>query len=152
MGVQHHPDWPIHQFADRNDLGIPLSEAVRVSISDGRSFLVQIFQLDTLFSPVGAWDVVLPLNGLLDAPQLEPADAELRDLLLNQQYIRIGNRYHPDWELHKAAIQFRLGAALTDQGPLTVGSQDYMVAFYARDVLFAPTGDCKLVQRLSDLL
>ncbi|HSH77720.1 MAG TPA: N-acetylmuramoyl-L-alanine amidase [Herpetosiphonaceae bacterium] len=152
LGVQYHPDWTMHQFADRNDLGVPLTESFPLSLQDGRSFSVQIFQLDTLFSPAGKWNVVLPLSTLLDTPQLSTADAELRDLLINQQYVRIGNRYHPDWELHKAALQMRVGAALSDQERLTVGRQDYMVASYARDVLFTPTGDWKLIKRLSDLL
>ncbi len=152
LGVQYHADWPMHQYADRNDLGIPLSESVPISTSDGRSFMVQIFQLETLFSPAGKWDTILPLSGLIDAPQLEDADAELRNLLLNQQYIRIGNRYHPDWELHKAAMEQKLGAPLSDQVHLNAAGQDYMVASYARDVLFAPTGDWKLLRRLSELL
>jgi hypothetical protein len=152
IGVQYHADWALHQYADRNDLGIPLSEAFGINTSDGRSFLVQIFQLETLFTPAGKWDIVLPLNGLIDALQLGGPDAELRDLLLNQQYIRIGNRYHPDWELHKYAIGQKLGSALTNEERLNVGRQEYAVASYARDVLFTPAGDWRLVQRLSDLL
>ncbi len=151
LGVQYHADWAMHQYADRNDIGIPLTENFRVSIADGRSFSVQVFQLETLFSPAGKWNVVLPLGGLTDAGQLQGPDAELRDLLLNQQYIRIGNRYHPEWDLHKIAISHKLGAPLTDQEKLTVGRQDYMVASYARDVLYTPAGDWRLVQRLSDL-
>lgn len=152
LGVEYHADWPMHQYADRNDLGIPLSESVRVSIADGRSFSVQLFQLETLFSPAGKWSTVLPLSGLLDAGPLDGPEAELRDLLLNQQYIRIGNRFRPNRELHKAALAMRLGSALSDEEKLTIGRQDYMVASYARDVLFTPTGDWKLVQRLSDLV
>ena len=152
LGVQYHADWPMHQYADRNDLGIPLSEHVRMNLGDGSSFIVQIFQLETLFSPAGRWTSVRPLTGLLDAPALIGPDAELRDLLLNHQYIRIGNRYHPDWELHKAAIRLRAGSPLSDQEPVTINGQEYMVASYARDVLFAPTGDWTRVQRLSDLL
>ena len=78
--------------------------------------------------------------------------AALRDILLNHQYVRIGNRFHPDWELHKTALRLRVGTPLSDQEPLKVGDQDYMVASYARDVLFAPTGDWALVRRLSDML
>jgi hypothetical protein len=152
LGVQYHPDWTMHQFADRNKIGLPLTENFPLSMSDGRSFAVQIFQLDTIFSPAGKWNTVLPLSGLTDATNLKGPDADLRDLLLNQQYIRIGNRYHPDWDLHRIAIQQKLGAPLTDQEKLTVNHQDYMVASYARDVLYTPSGDWRLVQRLSDLI
>jgi N-acetylmuramoyl-L-alanine amidase len=152
LGVQYRGDWPMHQYADRNDLGVPLSEHVRMNLSDGRTFIVQIFQLETLFSPASRWTSVRPLSGLVDTPGLSGPDAELRDLLLNHQYVRIGNRFHPDWELHKAAIRLRLGSPLSDQMPMTIGGREYMVASYARDVLFAPTGDWTLVRRLSDLL
>ena len=152
LGTQYHEDWPMHQFADRNDLGIPLSENIRVNTSDGRAFMAQIFQAEILFSPAARWTTVLPLSALLDAPALDPFDMELRDILLNQQYVRIGNRFHPDWELHKAALRLRVGAPLSDQVPFKFGEQDYMVASYARDVLFAPTGDWALVRRLSDML
>lgn len=152
LGVQYHADWPMHQYADRNYIGVPLSEAFPLGISDGRQFAVQIFQLDTLFSPAGRWDVVLPLSGLIDAVAPGSPDAELRDMLLHQLYIRIGNRFHPDWELHKYALAQRMGAPLTDQEKLPVDRQDYMVASYARDVLFSPAGDWKLIQKLSDLI
>ena len=152
LGVHYHAGWAIHEYADRNDLGIPLSEHFPVTISGGKSFVVQIFQLDTLFTPAGKWNTVLPLSGMLTMANLVGPEAELRDLLLNQQYIRIGNRYHPDWELHKYAIRNNLGAPITDQQAIEVGGQDYMVASYARDVLFSPTGDWSRIRRLSELL
>ncbi len=152
LGVQYHSGWAIHEYADRNDLGVPLSEHFSVSISTGQSFVVQIFQLDTLFSPVGKWNVVLPLSGLTNAAQLEAPESELRDLLLNQLYVRIGNRYHPEWELHKYVIRNDLGAPLSDEEQLDIDDQDYVAAAYARDVVFTPTGDWTRTGRLSELL
>jgi hypothetical protein len=152
LGVQYHQGWAMHEYADRNDLGVPLSEHLPLNISDGHSFVAQIFQLETLFTPIGQWTSILPLSGLTDAPQLQPPEIELRDLLLNQQYMRIGNRYHPDWELHRFAIERKLGAPLSDQEPFSVANQELMVASYARDVVFSPTGDWTMIRRLSELL
>lgn len=152
LGLQYHPDWPMHQYADRNKLGVALAEKFPASISDGRAFEIQIFELDTLFSPAKKSSLVLPLSSLTEAGPIDGTDGELRDLLLERQYTRIGSHYRPDSELHKAAIAQRLGAPLSDQESLTVDSRTYLVAAYARDVLYTTTGDWRQLQRLSELL
>lgn len=152
LGVQHHPDWAQHQYADRIGVGIPLSENFLLRLRDGRAFGVQIYSLDTLYSPESNWGEVLTLNGLLSAPQLTPEQQMLRDELLNISYIRIGNRYHPDWATHQYAIAHRLGSALADQAPLKVDGKEYMVTPYARTVVFSPVGDWTIVRTLNELL
>lgn len=152
LGASYHADWAFHQYADRNPIGVPLSESFRLALRSGESYSVQVFSLDTLISPFGQWDVVFPLSNLLDAPNLEPRDAELRDTLLNRQFQRIGSRYHHDWAIHQAAIKLGVGAPLTNQEQIEMGEQDYVAQSFARDVLYSPVGDWGIVKQLSELL
>lgn len=152
LGVAYHPDWAFHQYADRNPIGVPLSESFRLVLSDGTSYSAQIFSLDTLISPTGQWNTVIPLSHLLAASQLAPRDAELRDALLQRQYQRIGAKYHPEWAMHQAAIRWQVGAPLSNQERIELGAVDYVAQSYGRDVLYSPEGDWSIVKRLSELL
>jgi len=152
LGATYHPDWAFHQYADRNPIGVPLSESFRISLNSGEVYSAQIFSLDTLFSPYGQWNVIFPLSNLLDAPTLEPRDAELRDTLLDRQFQRIGGRYRSDWAMHQAAIKLGVGAPITNQERIEMGIQDYVAQSFARDVLYSPVGDWGIVKQLSSLL
>lgn len=152
LGATYHADWAFHQYADRNPIGVPLSESFRVSLSTGENYSAQMFSLDTVISPYGQWDVIFPLSNLLDAPNLEPRDAELRDTMLTRQFQRIGNQYRPDWAMHQATVKLGLGAPLTGQEQITLGPQGYVTQSYGRDVLYSPVGDWGVVKQLSELL
>jgi hypothetical protein len=151
LGAAYHPDWAFHQYADRNPIGVPLSESFRLTLSSGETYTVQMFSLDTLISPYGQWDVIFPLSNLMDAPNLEPRDTELRDTLLSRQYQRIGAKYHPEWAMHQMANKLGLGAPLSSQEQIEMGVQDYVAQSYARDVLYSPVGDWGTVKQLSEL-
>jgi hypothetical protein len=151
LGAIYHADWSFHQYADRNAIGMPLSESFQFTLSNGESYVAQIFSLETVISPYGQWDVIFPLSNLLDAPKLEPRDAELRDTLLRRQFQRIGGAYHPDWAIQQAALRLGLGAPLSDQDRIEMGAQDYVAQPFARDVLYSPVGDWGIVRRLSAL-
>ncbi|HEX6288615.1 MAG TPA: N-acetylmuramoyl-L-alanine amidase [Herpetosiphonaceae bacterium] len=151
LGAIYHADWAFHQYADRNALGVPLSESFRFTLSGGESYVAQIFSLETLISPYGQWDVIFPLSNLLDVPQLEPRDAEIRDVLLSRQFQRAGSSYHPDWATHQAALRLGLGAPLRNQDRIEMGVQDYVAQPFARDVLYSPVGDWGIVKQLSEL-
>jgi N-acetylmuramoyl-L-alanine amidase len=152
LGVTYRPDWAFHQYADRNPIGVPLSESFRISFSNGTSYSAQIFSLDTLVTPTGQWNVVFPLSNLLRASSLGPQDAELRDALLQRQYQRIGREYHPEWAMHQTAIRLNLGAPLSDQERIEMGATDYVAQSYGADVLYSPVGDWNTVKRLNELL
>lgn len=151
LGASYHSDWAFHQYADRNPIGVPLSESFRLTLGSGETYTAQIFSLDTLISPYGQWDVIFPLSNLLDAPNLEPRDAELRDTMLNRQYQRIGAKYHPEWAMHQAANKLGLGAPLSHQEQIEMGVQDYVAQSYGRDVAYSPVGDWGVVKLLNDL-
>lgn len=152
LGANYQPDWAFHQYADRNPIGVPLTENFRLTLRSGESYGVQIFSLDTLFSPAGQWSVVFPLSNLLDAPTLEPRDAELRDTILRRQFERVGAQYRPDWAMQQAALKLGLGAPITKQEQIDMGAQDYVAQSFARDVLYSPVGEWNIVKQLSELL
>ncbi len=151
LGATYHPDWAFHQYADRNPIGVPLSESFRLTLGSGETYTAQIFSLETLITPYGQWDVIFPLSNLLDAPALEPRDAELRDTMLTRQYQRIGAKYHPDWAIHQAANTLGLGAPLSGQEQIEMGVQDYVSQSYARDVVYSPVGEWGTVKLLSEI-
>lgn len=152
LGATYRADWSFHQYADRNPIGVPLTESFRITLSTNETYAVQMFSLDTLITPFGQWDVIFPLSNLLDAPNLEPRDAELRDTLLQRQYQRIGSKYRPEWAMHQQANKRGLGAPITNQEQIELGAQDYVAQSYARDVVYSPVGDWNIVKQLSDLL
>ncbi|GAC1387243.1 MAG: hypothetical protein NVSMB42_08250 [Herpetosiphon sp.] len=152
LGVEYHPDWAQHQYADANWIGVPLSENVHLVLPDGRAFGTQVFALDTLYSPDGMWSSVLTLTALNAATNISADDRVLRDALINQQYQRVGAKYHPDWATHQTAIKANLGAPLADQDKVTVGQQEYMAQPFARTILYSPVGDWIIVQQVDDLL
>ena len=151
IGVRYHAEWAQHQYADRTPLGPPLTENVRLVLPDGRVFGTQVWALDTLYSPDGQWGVVNTLGGLLAQELPELRSELLISALLNQQYQRVGSRYHPEWASHQYAVARNLGAPLGDQGSLTVRGQDYTVQAFARTLIFAPTGDWARIRRLEEL-
>jgi N-acetylmuramoyl-L-alanine amidase len=151
LGVTYRPDWAFHQYADRNPIGVPLTESFRLALGSGESYSAQIFSLDTLITPASQWNVVIPLSHLLRAGNLERRDAELRDALVKRQFQRIGREYHPDWAMHQAALNLGLGAPLSDQERIEMGETDYVAQSFGADVLYSPVGDWGIVKRLSEL-
>ena len=152
LGATYHPDWATHQYADRNPIGVPLTESFRITLTSGDVYSAQVFSLDTLITPDGTSDSMLLLSKLVAAANANPRDTELRDLLLSKQFQRAGSKYHPDWTIHQAAIRLGLGSPLADQLHIEMGVQDYVAQPFARDVLYSPVGDWAVVKQLRDLL
>lgn len=152
LGAIYHADWAFHQYVDRNASGVPLSESFQFRLSNGESYVAQIFSLETLISPHGQWDVIVPLSSLLNMPNLEPRKVERRDLLLSRQFQRVGSAYHAGWTLHQAALRLGLGAPLSDQERVEMGEQDYVAQLFARDILYSPMGDWGIVKQLDEPL
>ena len=57
VNAQYHPEWAFHQYAMNEakagrSLGSPLGESRRVKVGD-QQYSVQVFALDTLYTPIG---------------------------------------------------------------------------------------------------
>lgn len=152
LGAAYHADWAFHQYADRNPIGVPLTESFQLTLRSGEAFAVQIFTLDTLVTPYGHWKVIFPLSDLLEAGNLHPRDAELRDLILSRQFQRVGMRYHPEWAMHQAVVRRGFGAPISSQEQIEMGAQDFVAQSYGRDVLYSPVGDWGVVDELANIL
>ncbi len=75
VGATYHPEWAFHQYAMQEAqagrfLGSPLGESRRVSVN-GQDYAVQVFALDTLYTPIASpesstdWSDVRRLSALL---------------------------------------------------------------------------------------
>jgi hypothetical protein len=75
VNAQYHPEWAFHQYAMNEakagrSLGSPLGESRRITVG-GQSFAVQVFALDTLYTPVASpenatnWGDIRRLSQLL---------------------------------------------------------------------------------------
>jgi hypothetical protein len=73
--AEFHPDWAFHQFALQEaqagrPLGSPLGESRRVTVG-AQQFSVQVFALDTLYTPVASpesatnWSDIRRLSDLM---------------------------------------------------------------------------------------
>jgi hypothetical protein len=74
-GAKYHPDWAFHQYAEAQALqepvGTPLGDSSYLEVA-GQKYAVQIFALDTLYTPVADpaegtdWGVVKRMTDLQD--------------------------------------------------------------------------------------
>lgn len=75
VGATYHPEWAFHQYAMNEAkagrfLGSPLGESKRITVG-GQQFSVQVFALDTLYTPIGNpesstnWGDIRRLSALL---------------------------------------------------------------------------------------
>lgn len=68
-GAQYHPEQAFHQYAlselrAGRTLGSPLGEQRSLNVG-GQEYVLQVFALDTIYSPVPRWDQVKRLSELL---------------------------------------------------------------------------------------
>lgn len=72
-GGKFHPEWAFHQYAVdqviENPLGAPLGDSYRLYV-DGNAYAIQVFALDTLYTPIAVpdsqtdWGVVKRMDDL----------------------------------------------------------------------------------------
>lgn len=133
------PSWAFHQhyipYADV--LGVPIGPNHQLTVGT-QSYACQHFALDTLCSPVNAWQTIYHLSELTHAhPDLtQPQADELRRALRDDLYrARTGRRYDPAALLTSQAEARQLGAPLGQPELVTIGATSYLLMPFARDVL-----------------
>lgn len=137
------PGWAFHRdyLANAGRLGAPLGPCHRISLGPRQSFACQHFALDTLCSPVGAWQTIYRLSDLAhEVPGLDvPAAAALRRALLDDLYrARAGRRYDSSALLTRHAEMAALGAPLGAPELGAAGGVSYLIMPFAGDVLACP--------------
>jgi hypothetical protein len=146
-GSAFRPDWAFHQYAIASQtLGPPL-EPAKTLIVDGISYSYQVFATDTIFNRGTDWKNIQRLSAL--ANTTDPAQAKVRDALLNATYAAAGQQYRPDWAFHQLARTWNLGAPLGKTDPITVGGKQYNFQVYATDTLYNIVPNWSDVKRLS---
>jgi hypothetical protein len=133
------PDWAFHRryLADPASLGAPIGPSHRIAVRSLGTFSCQHFALDTLCSPVGAWQTVYRLSELgPKAPGLQGRGGELRRVLLDDLYrARSGHRYDPTALLTAHAEEAGCGAPLGRPEVVTAAGRPYLLMPFALDVL-----------------
>ncbi|GIV96235.1 MAG: hypothetical protein KatS3mg057_0892 [Herpetosiphonaceae bacterium] len=92
-----------------------------------------------------------------------PTVEELQQALFAETFHAAGVEYHPEWAFHQYALKEAragrpLGAPLSKNRRITVGSKQYAVQVFALDTLYTPIGEPESatnwadVRRMSDLM
>lgn len=132
-----HPEQAMPLLALREQLGPALSGNYAINVA-GAAYAVQVFALDTLFTPIAPagratnWGLVKRLSQEPPGP--------LHDALWLETYKVSGAPFQPASPLHQAAARERLGAPLGSLLRLTVDGQEYDAQVFALDTLFAAVG------------
>lgn len=137
-----------HQFAFAARLGPPMGP-ITTLVSDGMSYRVAPFAVDTLYAPTNDPGNIQQLSFLANT-----ADARLgrlRDTILAELYRRAGTGYHPEWAFHQAARTYNIGAPLSGDYKVRLDTTDYNLQVYALDTLYNIVPNWGDVRRLSSL-
>lgn len=146
VGAVEWPDWAMTRTARMAHLGLPVAPSFEVTVA-GRNYIGQSFGRETLVSPIAEWKRVDRLS-MLTAPEQQP----LREALLQAIYAQAGETYRPDWAFHQYALNESIGPPLSASFRVRVGSDEWVAAIYALDVLYSPVGRWKEIGRLSELV
>lgn len=131
-GGMLRPDQAFAQLVIRERLGPALTEGFRITV-DGGEYAVQVFALDTLYSPVGQWSTVLRLS--------TTRPGNLREALLRESYQRMtGSAYDPASPFHQTGLNEGLGTPLTGVYRTDFEGNEFDVQVFALDTLFARPG------------
>ncbi len=156
LGLTYRPEQAFAAFIRRSPIGVPLTDSQRMTLPTGRSFAVQLYTLDTLFTPIAAsgttdWSVVRLLSTAMALANIDAAEAALRDVIYSAMYERIKDRYDANAPFIKYAFTHKLGAPLSGPQSFTYKDTEYVYVIYAGDTLFAPKSDLNAVKRLSEI-
>ena len=146
VGATDRLDWAISQAAWGKRLGMPIGPSFDFA-SGEHSYIAQSFGKDTLFCSLGEWAKVECLGQLVAAEQ-QP----LRDALLQAVYAQVGESYSRESALQDYALRTEIGPPLGPTIQLKLADQTFVVACYARDMLFSPIDRPQQIGRLSELL
>ena len=148
-GQGYNPAWAFHQYAVANNLGLPLAPSRTIS-EGGKSYDLQPFARDTLYTEVPNWGDVRTLSQLLGGAI--PPDG-LGRRLLNETYRAGGATFRPDWAFHQFALLNRLGPPIGTSLNLSVDGRQYAYQVFATDTLYnlVPNWrDVRMLSRLAD--
>lgn len=146
VGAADQAGWAMARFAQAHSLGLPTGPSFDLDLA-GQRYAVQSFGRDTLLSPIGDWQRIERLSGLI-----APEQHHLREALLTAVYAQADEIYHPDWAFHQYAQRTPIGPPLTPSFRVKVDDHEYVAACYALDVIFSPVESWRNIGRLSDLL
>lgn len=146
-GQGYNPAWAFHQYAVANNLGLPLAPSRTIS-EGGKSYDLQPFARDTLYTEVPNWGDVRTLSQLLGGAI--PPDG-LGRRLLNETYRAGGATFRPDWAFHQFALLNRLGPPIGTSLNLTVDGRQYAYQVFATDTLYNLVPNWRDVRMLSRL-
>jgi len=133
-----HPTQAFAQFVVRERLGPALTEGFRITV-DGVQYAVQVFALDTLYSPVGQWSDVRRLS--------TTPEGSLRTACLEATYEHVtDSAYDPRASFHAAGLREGLGTPLTGVYRTNFAGNTFDVQVFARDTLYARPGNPALRQ------
>lgn len=139
------PEWAFHQYylEHATELGVPITPSYRLAntTSDGTTYVVQHFSLDSLCAPVGNWQQITRLSSLTSemygGDPHSPAQRELRNLLLNDLYQqRTGTSFDATALFCQYALKHQLGAPLASAELLTFNGRRLVAMAYALDVIY----------------
>jgi N-acetylmuramoyl-L-alanine amidase len=145
-GAASHQDWAMAQVAKAESLGMPIGPFFEVIVAN-RSYTVQSFARDALFSTTGDWQRVQRFTALT-SPEQQP----LRVALIQGMYRQAGETYHPEWAFHQYALRNPIGLPLSPSFRITVAKQEFRAECYALDVIYNPGERWSEIGRLSQLL
>jgi hypothetical protein len=156
------PAQSFQSYAQQRRLGAPLSCIARLSAPDGRQYLVQVFEADTVYvyvAPPGSpadWTDVRSMNALL----IQDCSDEWGLALWRHTYSSVGAEFHPGWASHQYVLNQLatrpLGAPLgggdaSGVHTLIVGGKRYEAEVYASDTIYWSPPNWGDIRRLSEL-
>lgn len=141
-------EWAFHQYAIKNDMGVPLARSARVSVG-GKEYNYQPFARDTLYCEIPKWGEVKLLSDLLGG-SIPPA-GNLGRVLLEATYKACGATFHADWAFHQYALSAKLGPPIGGSSKIRVGGAEYAYQVFAVDTLYNRVPNWSDVKQLSRL-
>lgn len=133
------PGWRFHQVARTAGYGPPLSGNY---LSDDKRYALQVFAGETLYTPASVQ------GGCAILSATDPADPAYASIW-RETYKVARAPYAPDDELHRRAVELRLGAPLSGSYHIKLLGTLYRVQVWALDTLYkGPDGQ---IRRMSEL-
>ena len=133
------PGWRFHQVAHNAGFGPPLSGNYREA---SQRYALQVFAGETLYTPV------TDLRGCFRLSTTDPTDPAY-DLIWHETYKVARAPYLPADELHRRAVELRLGAPLSAPYSVMIAGNSYRVQIWALDTLYQ--GADGTIRRMSEL-
>lgn len=139
-GTELHTNWSFHHIALEKKLGPAMSDSYRITV-DGQEYSMQVFALDTLYTPVPNWSDVRLLS--------ETPAGNLYQALMTETYKVADSVYDPNSSLQKYGAQNQLGTPLSGVYDVDMAGTPVYLQVFAKDTVYALHG--RAPARASDL-